>query len=72
METLERVARESGRTAEDIAGSLLSHTLGQLAFEPAELEALLDATPGFREQFLESIEQIRRGETIPASELRER
>lgn len=69
---LEAIAGLEGSTVEAVAVCVLHEQLVGSDGDVTELEKRFDATPGFYERFLESVEQIKRGETVPASELRER
>ena len=68
---LEEQAERDGTTVEAVAERFISESVSWLPDDPEAIAAMLDAMPGFREQFLESVAQIERGETVPASELRE-
>lgn len=69
MDTLERIARDEGKTPQEIAAGLLSHTLERCTFEPGEIEALLDEIPGFYERLQESRAQARAGLTTPLADV---
>lgn len=71
-ERLVRKAAADGTTPELVAEQLLHNCLAFEFGDPEELAAMLDAIPGFHEQFPESVAQIERGETVPASELLEK
>lgn len=68
---LSEVAELQGSTLEAAAERVIAERLDQAPYE-GSLEELFDATPGFYERYVESLAQIERGETVPASELRER
>lgn len=65
---LRELASDKGSTVEAVAFRLLCE--GLASGLPGGLEELFDATPGFYEEFMASVEQMKRGDTIPASELR--
>ena len=69
---LARMAEREGTSVEAVAERVLSEAVDSAPDDPAELGALLDSIPGFHERYLASVEQVRRGETVPTSELLER
>ena len=52
-----------------LAGSLLSGALDEADPDASRITEILDGIPGAWERAQESIEQARRGETVPLSEL---
>ena len=65
---LQEIAQGEGATVEAVALRVLHE--GLAADVAVGLGDMFDATPGFYERFMASVDQARRGETIPASELR--
>jgi hypothetical protein len=52
-----------------LAESLLSGALDEADPDPARITEILDGVPGAWERAQQSIEQARRGETVPLSDL---
>jgi hypothetical protein len=53
----------------DLAGEVLAGALDDFELDGARITEILDSIPGSWEAAQESIEQARRGETVPLSEL---
>ncbi len=53
----------------ELAGEVLAGALDEFELDGARITEILDSIPGSRETARESIEQARRGETVPLSEL---
>jgi hypothetical protein len=53
----------------ELAGEVLAGALDDFEFDGARITEILDSIPGSRERAQESLEQARRGETIPLDEL---
>ncbi|HEY8083004.1 MAG TPA: hypothetical protein VIE64_05545 [Solirubrobacterales bacterium] len=66
---LARLAERTHIQEGTLARSLLSTALDDADPDAARITEILDAIPGAWERAQESIEQARRGETVPLSEL---
>lgn len=53
----------------ELAGEVLAGALEEFALDGARITEILDSIPGSRERAQEGLEQARRGETIPLSDL---
>ncbi len=53
----------------ELAGEVLAGALDEFELDGARITEILDSIPGSWEAAQESIEQARRGETVPLSEL---
>jgi len=66
---LAELAKERRIEEVELAGEVLAGALDGFALDGARITAMLDSIPGSRERAQEGLEQARRGETIPLSDL---
>jgi hypothetical protein len=66
---LAKLAAERDVEEVELAGEVLAGALDDFGIDGARMTEILDSIPGSRERARVSLEQARRGETVPLSEL---
>jgi predicted transcriptional regulator len=66
---LAELAKERQIEEVELAGEVLAGALDGFELDGARITEMLDSIPGSRERAQEGLEQARRGETIPLSDL---
>lgn len=66
---LEELAAERHVESVELAGEVLAGALDEFEMNSARIVEILDSIPGSRERAQEAMEEVKRGEGIPLSDL---